>query len=245
MTFVYNRHIPLEGTHNVRDLGGYPHRGGGVTIWRALLRADGLHHMTDASIVELAEMGVSTIIDLRGPNELAAHPNPFAGHLRIRYHNVPLFDALAPIATANTTFDMAARYRDAVDRCGDRIAEVLTAIAEAEAGAVVFHCTAGKDRTGIIAALLLLAAGVPQDVIVGDYALTTTTASVLLVQLRTAAIANGATAEIIERVLASEEQTMRQLLQHIEARHGGIDVYLVGIGLDRPAITKLRARLVA
>jgi len=243
MTMIYNRHIHLDGTHNVRDLGGYPHSGGGVTIWRALLRADGLHHMTDASIVELAEMGVGTIIDLRGPHELVAHPNPFADHSTIRYHNIPLFDALAPIATANTTFDMAARYRDAVDRCGNRIAEVFTAIAEAGEGAIVFHCTAGKDRTGIIAALLLLAIGVSDEIIVEDYALTGTVAGTLIAQLRTAAIGNGASADAIDRVLASEAKTMRELLRHLDARYGGIDAYLLQIGLAHSTIIRLRSRL--
>ena len=245
MTILYNRHIHLDGTHNVRDLGGYPHRGGGITIWRALLRADGLHHMTDASIMRLAEMGVSAIIDLRGPHELVTHPNPFAGHATIRYHNIPLFDALAPIATTDASFDMIARYRDSLDHCGHRIAEVLTAIADAPAGAVVFHCTAGKDRTGIIAALLLLVAGVSEEIIVEDYALTATTAGALLIQLRETALRNGAMPQAIDRVLASDAETMQQMLRHIEMEHSGVDAYLDRIKLEVETIDRLRRRLVA
>lgn len=244
MTILYNRHIPLEGTHNMRDLGGYTHDGGGVTIWRALLRADGLHNMTGEAIFELTEMGVAAIIDLRGPHELTTHPNPFFKHATIRYYNIPLFDALAPIAAATTTFDMAARYRDAIDRCGHRIAQVLTAIAEAGEGAVVFHCTAGKDRTGIIAALLLLSAGVAEQVIVEDYALTGLMANTLLLQLRETAIVNGATPEAIDRVLTTDAEAMQQMLRHVETEHGGIEAYLNEIELGRHAVHRLRRRLV-
>lgn len=244
MKNVPDRLIPLDGTHNMRDLGGYPRRGGGITAWRALLRADGLHRMTAASIETLAEMGIATIVDLRGSRELGLHPNPFSAHPSIAYRNIPLFDALAPIPTADPAFDMASRYRQAVDRCGDRIAEVLTVIADAAAGAVVFHCTAGKDRTGIIAALLLLIAGVPDECIVEDYALTATMAGALLIQLRDAALAGGATAEGIGRILASDAETMRQLLGHIQVAHGGIEAYLSQIGLSETTVSGLLRRLV-
>lgn len=243
MTEKSERHLKLEGTFNVRDLGGYACLGGGTTRWRAALRADGLHHMTPASIAALADMGVNTIIDLRGPLEFAVHPDPFDGHAAIRYHNIPLFDALAPVAEVKDDFDMAARYRDAVDLCGDRIAQVLTVIGDAPPGAVMFHCTAGKDRTGIVAALLLLCANVSDDLIVEDYALTATVAAPLLAEFRAAAIATGASAPAIERILACDADTMRSLLGHLQNTHGDLESFGRFIGMDRQAFGRLRERL--
>lgn len=244
MTAIFERHLKLEGTFNVRDLGGYACAGGGMTRWRTALRADGLHRMTPAAIVGLTAMGVNTVIDLRGPHELAVHPDPFDENSLIRYHNIPLFNALAPVGGMDENFDMAARYCRSIDRCGDQIAQVLTTVADAPPGAVMFHCTAGKDRTGIIAALLLLCADVSDDVIVEDYVLTASIAAPLLAELRAAAIATGASAPAIDRILASDAATMRSLLGHLRSTHGDLEFFGRSIGVDRRTFERLRERLV-
>ncbi|HEY4203078.1 MAG TPA: tyrosine-protein phosphatase [Devosiaceae bacterium] len=245
MTMSFERHIPLAGTYNIRDLGGYALASGGETQWRRMLRADGLHEMTPASMDALVKMGVRTIIDLRGDHETVPDPNPFAEHDGVRYHNIALFDEMAPIAVDDDGFDMGARYARALDRCGPRIAQVVRTIAKAGDGSVLFHCTAGKDRTGVVSALVLTAAGVPRETVVADYALTAEIARGLLQKLRERAIARGAAPERVDRVLASDAKTMEAMLDHLEGRHEGLAAYFTAIGVSEETLATLRQRLTA
>lgn len=243
------RLIELEGAFNVRDLGGYRRADGSSTAWRALLRADGLHRLSARAVQTLCDEGVCLVIDLRSPEELRAEPNPFANHPIVRYENVPLFAGLSPIAAMAAAnggvFDMKARYCQALDSCGEPIARVLSLIAEAPDGAVLFHCTAGKDRTGVIAALILLVAGVERDTVVDDYALTATIAPGLIEHLRNRSLARGIEAALIDQFLASHPETMHGLLDHLETRHGTVEAYLRSIGLGETHVERLRHRLAA
>ncbi|HWU18326.1 MAG TPA: tyrosine-protein phosphatase [Devosia sp.] len=243
MSIAFDRHMPLADTHNIRDLGGYARANGGSTQWRRILRGDSLSHLRDAGREHLLGQGLSTVIDLRGPHETAGEPNPFQDHDSVDYRNIALFDTLAPIAAADAAFDMAARYRDALDHCGARLAEVLRIIATAPQGVVLVHCTAGKDRTGIVSAMLLLLSGVSEADVAEDYALTATLADPLLARLRLVAQARGLDDAHIDRVLASDAATMLDMLDHLRTRHGGIAAYSAAIGLPHAAIDKLVSRL--
>jgi len=236
------RHWHLPDTHNVRDLGGYARANAAPTQWRRIFRADNLHHLDAASRQALREAGLSLVVDLRNARETEAEPNPFADAPGTAYRNVSLFEALAPIAMLGSPFDMGQRYRDALDRCGQPIVEVLTALAEAPDGIVVFHCTAGKDRTGIIAALILALAGVSDDDIAADYAMTAQAAP-LLARLRARSMALGADPEHVERVLASEAGTMAGTLRYLRERHGGAAAYLERNGLAADVAERLVERL--
>ncbi|UXN71844.1 tyrosine-protein phosphatase [Devosia neptuniae] len=242
MSLAATRHWPLPDTHNIRDLGGYARSNGGTTQWGRILRGEALHPLRDDSVSRLIDDGLTLVIDLRGPHEAGVTPHPFREHNTVAYRNIVLFDALAPIAMGETPFDMAQRYCDALDKCGAQLAEVLRAIIAAPPGIVLFHCTAGKDRTGIIAALLLLVAGVDRTDIVADYALTAA-ADGLIGQLRERALAAGGRPEHVERVLASDGATMLAMLDHLETAHGGIDAYLAGIGLSQTEVALLANRL--
>lgn len=237
------RHWRLPDAHNIRDLGGYAGAGGTVTGWARLLRGDDLWHLSESSRDALVDRGLALVIDLRGLLEIANRPNPFAAHATVRYRSIALFDRLEPIGTLSAPLDMAARYCEALDRCGARLADVLAAIAEAPEGIVLFHCTAGKDRTGIVAALLLLVAGVAEDEIAADYVLTAELGQAMLARLRERALAGGADPAQVSLMLASDESTIRTMLVHLRERHGGIDAYLAAIGLAPARIERLRARL--
>ncbi len=247
MTNSPPRLIRLAGTHNVRDLGGYAAMDGSETRWRSILRGDGLHLLNENDMGVLIDEGLRTVIDLRGARELEIEPNPFASHSIIQYRNIPLFGALSPIDAVRgpngASFDMAARYRDAIDQCRGPIAEVLTAIAEADDGVVLFHCSAGKDRTGIIAALLLSLVGVDDDTIIADYALTASIGVPLIERLRAQALARGTDPHLVESFLACRPETMRATLGHLNDNHGGTLSYLADIGLDEPTLRQLTSRL--
>ncbi|CDZ25509.1 tyrosine-protein phosphatase [Neorhizobium galegae] len=243
---AYERLIALEGAHNVRDLGGYRTADGGLTRWRSILRGDALHALSAADIDTLLENGLTTVIDLRNAHEIDAEANPFTDHAEVRYHNTPVFSALAPVemmANASVSFDMGDRYCQAIDNCQPAIAEVLNNIAEAPEGAVLFHCSAGKDRTGVISALLLANAGVDETTIIEDYALTATISGPLIARLRDRALGRGTPAALVDIVLASEPRSMRQALDHIGRNYGTVRDYLVRLGFDEPAMARLRGRL--
>jgi len=242
----YERLIALTGARNVRDLGGYPAGNGGLTRWRSVLRGDTLHALTAADIEALIAYGVTTVIDLRNPQEIALEANPFTEDVRVRYDNIPLFSALAPVemmAAQSSDFDMGERYCQALDNCQPAIAKVLTMIAHAPDGIVLFHCTAGKDRTGIIAALLLAHAGVDEAVIIEDYALTGSIFAPLLADLHVRAVARGVPSSLADVVLASAPHSMARTLGHLAGRYGGVGAYLAQIGLDQSEITSLERRL--
>ena len=244
MTLAATRHWRLPDTHNIRDLGGYARLSGGTTQWNRMLRGEALHLLRDDSAAMLTQRGLSLVIDLRGPHETTVTPHPFREHAQVGYRNVILFDALAPIAMSTTPFNMGQRYCDALDQCGPQLADVMRAIITAPPGVVLFHCTAGKDRTGIVAALVLLAAGVDRMDVAADYALTAE-AEGLISQLRQRALAAGGEPDHVERVLASDAATMLTMLDHLERVHGGIHSYLVQIGLSTDETQLLVDRLCA
>lgn len=239
------RHIPLAGAHNLRDLGGYPTARGGTTAWRRLLRSDGLHALTEPDVERLREIGLRTVIDLRSDQEAAYQPSALADEPGFTCLRIPLFSALAPInmAMAAQNFDLGQRYLDAITQCSAAIAGVLTAIAEADEGPLLFHCTAGKDRTGLIAAVLLGMAGVEDDAIVADYVLTSTLAEPLLRQLRETAAARGRPPEHVAALLSTPPDAMQRVLNRIRDAHGGIDGYVTRIGIDAALRERLCRRL--
>jgi protein-tyrosine phosphatase len=165
--------IELAGARNVRDLGGLAGASGVITT-RGLLRGDNLDALTDDDVRRLTDdHGLRAVVDLRNRVE-RPEPPEWIARAGLDYHHVPLFD-LSGETTANVgndlRLDVGAAYRRMLELAGPAIAQVL-AIMTADGpsdGAVVVHCAAGKDRTGIVVAVLLRALDVPDDVIVADY----------------------------------------------------------------------------
>ncbi|SPP92457.1 MULTISPECIES: tyrosine-protein phosphatase [Bradyrhizobium] len=241
MYITVQRHLPIPGTFNIRDLGGYA-AGSAETRWRRILRADGLHHLDAAGMTALTGEGVTTVIDLRHDHELQSRPNPFHGHPTVAYHNVSLFERLAPadMSVSDVLLDL---YIQALTTRHGAISQVLTLIAEAPRGVVLFHCTAGKDRTGLVAALLLALAGVADATILDDYALTKLMIAPLLDRLIAEAEERDADLAALRPLLACEPQTMAATIAHILDNHGSVEAYLLAIGLSDATIARLKARL--
>jgi len=242
---MHTRLIPVPGTFNIRDLGGYA-TPEGHTRWRSILRADGLHRMTAEGVAELHALGVRTVIDLRRGHELEAGPNPFRDHAAVDYRHIPLFDELDLVEVARQGPNvLLTLYRRALAERQAAIRDVLVAIAEAPEGVVLFHCTAGKDRTGIIAALLLAHVGVARADIVADYAATKAQIAPLRDDLVKRVAARGDDVAAFLTLLECEPETMEAWLDHLAEQHRDVAGYLAGIGLDAAVLARLRARLVA
>lgn len=240
------RHIALDGAHNIRDLGGYATARGTQTAWRRFLRADSPHALSEAGQAQLQAEGLATVIDLRTQAETAQTPNPFARRLGVHYAHLPLFSALAPAdlaAQAGTGCPLVGFYRSALDERHDSLREIFTLIAGASDGAVMFHCTAGKDRTGLVAALLLGLADVSAEDIVADYTLTEGLIAGLVAGFLEAARQKGGDVEAYARLLAAPATTMRDTLGHLQQRYGTVPRYLAHIGVSRGDVSALKDRL--
>ncbi len=224
---------------NARDLGGHPTVDGAVTRNRSLLRADDLAQLSSEGVETLAAYGIETVLDLRWPEEIAAWPSPVPQQLpRVRYVSVSLLadDPGEWIARGGRCAKEEWKCR-VLERLQPELKESLAAIAAATPGPLLFHCVAGKDRTGIIAALLLALADVEPAAIAADYAVSAD-------NLRNAYLGrypDSDPAAIIES-LRCPEQAVHNMLAYLE-RAGGIRTYLGGIGLDAAQIARLRARL--
>lgn len=222
------RHIALQGAFNVRDLGGYKTASGGVTPWGTFLRADALHELTQADVETLLEMGLSTVIDLRSDLEIAREPSRFAAHDQVSYNHIGLFDGLAPFDAfikPTSGLSLSARYIGAMETCRQAMGNVARTIAHAPEGTVLFNCTAGKDRTGIVAAMLLSIAGVSNEDIAHDYALTTEIAGPLMNRLKMSAIERGLEEDVANRLFSSDKTEMDAFLHHVESRYSGFVNY--------------------
>jgi protein-tyrosine phosphatase len=224
---------------NARDLGGYPTTDGKSTRWRSLLRADDLAQLTDPGVRALEDYGVCTILDLRWPEEAAHYPSPVAAALpRVRYERISLL--------THTEDEWRLRSRDVVKelwKCAVlehvryELHRVLSFIAAASPEPLLFHCVAGKDRTGLVAALLLALADVTPEAIAHDYAVSAD-------NLREGYLrryADADPARILEALRCPEEGAYN-MLKFLE-QAGGVREYLAQIGLRREEITQLRARL--
>lgn len=236
----FTRDILVAGTFNLRDLGGYSHPGG-MTRWRRILRSGGLHRLDAEGIAALGELGVTTVIDLRHAGEHEAEPNPLRHVEGIAFHAVSLFEGLVPEAAAGSNV-LRDLYFLALDTRAAAFVETMERIAAAE-GTVLFHCTAGKDRTGLIAALLLGLAGVSPDHIAEDYGLTGPRITGLIERLTAEAAARGEDIERFRPLLACDPQTMVATLDHLDQSYGGAEAYLAKAGLSPSALARLRARL--
>ncbi len=244
------KHLEWEACYNVRDLGGYPTRDGGQLREGVLIRSDNLYRLTPAGQAALVDYGVRTIIDLRFRDELTTRPSPFANgratDFGVRYLNISLtpdpregFDDAFAATESNRE-----GYCLALDLLGPTFARIISAIADGtNQGGVLFHCHAGRDRTGMVAALVLDLCKVPEDIIAEDYAITDT----FIREMNEAyikEISNPKERERFFHELTITRETMRGFLEHLNSKHGRAEAYLIGKGVPREKLEGLRERLV-
>ena len=243
------RTLAWEGCLNVRDLGGHPTEDGGETLWDRVIRADSVHSLTDKGWEALPAHGVATVVDLRSHGERADDP---PRDLELDVVHVPLLaEEGDPVyrkidAVAKTAVDGADAtrlfYLEVLRRWNERFAAAIEAVAAARPGAVVVHCAVGKDRTGLISALLLRVAGVPISDIADDYALSSPNLESRWRPWVDEASDEPERAQRL-RLVASPAGSMLGVLDALEAEHGSIAEYLRSAGLDETTVASARARL--
>jgi protein-tyrosine phosphatase len=233
------RRIQLAGLSNLRELGGYPTSFGGRVRWHTLFRSDALHRLDADGVAILAGLGLRTIVDLRTHVEAEIAPTDLAG-LPVRTTHISILGAdLLPL-------ELDEIYQYMIDQCGAAIAEAIKVLCADGAFPALVHCSAGKDRTGIVIALVLAVLGVPDELIMADYALSAS----YLDQALTPAIgqlaaSTGLGEELAGRLIVSPPELIAEVLGRVRAAAGSVDGYLRDHGLSQAELSNLRAALVA
>jgi protein-tyrosine phosphatase len=237
------RHLGLAGTYNLRDTGGYRARDGRTTRWRTFLRSDSLHRVPPMVQTALLNYGVRTVIDLRRSDELHVAPNVFASSSEVVYHHVSLLADSLPDRKV-TPRSLPDVYRMLLEQRQEQLHQTLATLAAPGAFPAIVHCTAGKDRTGLIVALLLGLVGVPAATIIEDYALSSQyLVGTYLEEARQRAANNGIPWEWFQHQVICPPEFMQTTLQYLDERHGGIDAYMRRIGLSQEQCERLRYAL--
>ena len=236
------RHLPLSGTYNVRDIGGYATVDGRTTRWRTLIRSDSLHRLTPEAQQTLLGLGLRTMIDLRRPAETAQYPNLLATAPGVNYLHVSL-DREAPEEQARFP-TLPEIYRGILDNAVAQLGTIIATLAAPDALPGLVHCQVGKDRTGIVIALILGAVGVPAATIVADYALSEAQlAGDFATRFEQKLRADGGDWDAYRTLLTSPAAFMQDILAYLDTAHGGISNYLRANGVRDEQLAALRDAL--
>ncbi len=241
------RLVPLDAVHNFRDLGGYRTADGRTTRWRTLFRADGLGKLTAADVDAVRPLGLRTVIDLRTRRELDEHGRfPVESHF-VHFHHVSVIqstweEGTGPDPTLPVVEFLLAAYTEILDVGASEFARALRVLGQPGALPAVFHCAAGKDRTGILAALVLGALGVPHPDIAADYGLTREA----MVRMRAWDRRNRP--EVVRDDQpsvweAAEPAAMQRFLDDLAAAHGSVRAFVRDLGVGAGTLADLEHQL--
>lgn len=224
------------GAFNFRDLGGIATADGRRLRSRRVFRSNGLFDLTDEECAGLQERcGLRTVIDLRGPVEAAGERAGPLAACGVRTVRLPLLDEERQQPGVIT--DFLARYQGYLAHAGASVVGALEIIADDGARPVLFHCTAGKDRTGVVAAVLLGCLGVPDETIVADYSATRADRARLVEFLRRRPGRAGLAGD--SPVLDTDPAVMAAFLEFLRKEHGGADGWACAAGLDPAVLARL------
>lgn len=238
-----DRSIQLTTAENVRDLGGYSTRNGSKTQWRRFVRSADMNTLSESDQSALIDYGITTVIDLRMQKEIATHPNVFthASTVDFRVHDFwgTRFDTYRSTnKTAPGYQKLADLYCAGLEQSGFVMADIMTTFAEDSRTGFAFHCRSGKDRTGLVAAMLLSVAEVPHTTICEDFALTKEC-------LNSQAINPINTDKPGAWLLDCEAETMNCTLQFLDQKFGGVTDYLQAQGVSTNALQVIKDKLLA
>lgn len=236
--------IPFEGIYNFRDLGGYMADGGVVKFGR-VYRCDALHGLSENDQKTFKKLGITTVIDLRSRYEEKRHNNDYSTVDGINFFHISPLDRIMNFEEFAenkkeekkkfTTEDMLELYKNMIIHCGEDYANVIKAVAKHIDAPLVYHCSEGKDRTGLVSALIYGICGVSKQDIIANYQISYTYISQKYI--------------VDERYKGGEPvntppELMRSTLDFLEEKYAGIIAYLKGVGVTEEEMAKIKAALV-
>jgi len=231
--------IQLEGCFNFRDLGGYATGDGRSVRSGWLFRSDALQHLTRHDVTYLRDqVGLRHVIDLRSTYELRIEGRGPLAHEPMHFHHLPLFDGDTRQEVSSNPMTLADRYYLLAQFAMQPIARVIETIAQADAP-VVYHCAAGKDRTGVISAVLLGIFAVPDTEIVNDYVRTKENLDQIIDRLATAKGYEVALEAMPADTLHAEPETMVEFLARMRREYGSMHDYARAAGVAASTLEKL------
>ncbi|MBM4268166.1 MAG: tyrosine-protein phosphatase [Deltaproteobacteria bacterium] len=246
------RRIDLEGCLNFRDLGGYATTDGRRVRWRTVFRSDALGHLTPGDVARMRdELGIKDVVDLRSTAERRADVTAPLAREPIQVHHVALFDGetretrearARRTASEERLMTLADRYVALAELAGDRIARAVTILAESDGGCVV-HCAAGKDRTGVVSAIVLGALGVGPEDLAEDYGATRENLDRIVQRLRSTEGYDTMLGALPPETMHADPETMADLLRRLDERFGSVREYLRSVGVAGDTLARLEARL--
>jgi protein-tyrosine phosphatase len=213
-----------------------------------VFRSDSLASLSEADLrYVIATLGLRTAVDLRAAHEVDEHPHQPLAEAGVVVHHRPIVDQTRRRGVDTPTdLTIDAAYVMMLERFGDRFATVVEVVADSGGHPVAFFCAGGKDRTGLVAALVLGSLGVADETIAADYALTARILPVLLERNRVRAEGRGVRAEVDEHeLLTADATTMVGVLERLRSDHGSVEGYLESHGLPDDAVQSLRTGLLA
>lgn len=240
------RLVPLHGTFNFRDLGGY-RTNGGRTRWGRLYRSDALLHLDDHDIATLTELGLATVVDLRSSLEISGSGQGPLASTNIRYMQRSLIERDAGEsrgAPAPPGAELAERYLFYVDVSRKTFAGLVELIAQEDNLPLVFHCAAGKDRTGVVAALVLSLLGVEREDIVADYLATGAGLAAIVARLAEDPVHRKLMDFLPPSYYQIEARTMEAFLDGFADRYGDAYGWARQAGIPDSVLDRLQASLV-
>lgn len=233
------RQIPMDGASNFRDLGGIPTKDGRVIKWGTFFRSGKLSELSDQDKRYFKTLGIHTIIDFRDDIEIANEPTQFPEDYNTHVVRVPIGDRSGNIqkrlkeqirkadeATFNATEFVQDVNRQFIDTFAYQYKPFLETTLSTESTPLVYHCSAGKDRTGLATALLLATLGVDRDVILGDFMMSNYYRNeVINNSLRKASLA-GISQRIARPLVEVDETYLAAAFDAIDKKYGNLDSFL-------------------
>ena len=234
------RNLNLDSVQNLRDLGGYSTKEGRKTKWGVFLRSGDMSAMTKDDQAALLRRGIRCVIDLRMAKEIAIAPNVFSDSKKVAFFNHDFWgtrfdDYRSKRKSATLEEKLSDLYCAGLEINGIVMAAVMKTLASSE-GSFVFHCRSGKDRTGLVAALLLVIAGVPDEVVAKDFGLSTT-------YLNEPELTEDDLKKPGAYQKGSAPETMMLTLDFLRDRYGGVEGYLRDQGVSVSEIESVREKI--
>lgn len=244
-----DRFVALDAAFNTRDIGGYPTAHGPVRSGR-FYRSGHLSRLSSADVRRLEQLGIRTIVDLREPARIERYPNRAVPGARLVH--LPIYDSSKPLhlTLLLNRRALSERFRDFyieyLEEWAHRFEPVFRLLSDESSYPVLVHCTNGKDRVGVLTALLLEVLGVPRETIVADFLLS----NAHLDEVMEAFIAHeegrllltvGVPREHIRILMGVERDWIVAALEHLDERYGGVESYLISrVGLSHNDLEEIR-----